>query len=98
MAFVRGCYKVADLLRCAERGSARHGIPAKASPRRTAFMARQTKRAAVAALKSLTRSQESRAIKKSQRSGYVGDLRPWLAQVDALGELQPVAGADWNKE
>jgi 3-polyprenyl-4-hydroxybenzoate decarboxylase len=60
-------------------------------------MARQTKRAAVA-LKSVTGSPALRRNKKKQRSGYVGDLREWLAKVDDLGELQSVPGADWNKE
>ena len=26
------------------------------------------------------------------------DLRPWLAQVNELGELKDVRGADWNLE
>src|SRR4026208_938778 len=61
-------------------------------------MARQTKRAAVVTLKRVARSTAGSAIKKTQRSGYVGDLREWLAKVAAMGELQPVPGADWNKE
>ena len=61
-------------------------------------MARQTKKAAVVPLKRVDRSTAGTAIKKNQRAGYVGDLREWLAKVDALGELQPVPGADWNKE
>ncbi len=31
-------------------------------------------------------------------SGNPLDLRPWLAQVDKLGELREVRGADWNLE
>ena len=61
-------------------------------------MARQTKRAAVASLKSVTASRPAGREKEEQRSGYSGDLRDWLAKVDALGELQSVSGADWNKE
>jgi 3-polyprenyl-4-hydroxybenzoate decarboxylase len=60
-------------------------------------MARQRKRVAVA-LKSLTGSPALRRNRKTPHSGYVGDLREWLAKVDDLGELQSVPGADWNKE
>src|SRR5688572_33171203 len=31
-------------------------------------------------------------------SGNPLDLRPWLAQVEKLGELREVRGADWNLE
>ena len=61
-------------------------------------MAKQTKRAAVASLKAILDTQSGGPIKKNRRPGYVGDLRDWLAKVDALGELQAVSGADWNKE
>jgi UbiD family decarboxylase len=33
-----------------------------------------------------------------QMSGNPLDLRPWLAEVDKLGELREVQGADWNLE
>jgi UbiD family decarboxylase len=29
---------------------------------------------------------------------FVGDLRSWLRQVDEIGELKTVTGADWNRE
>src|ERR671918_1764860 len=31
-------------------------------------------------------------------SGNPLDLRPWLAEVEKLGELREVRGADWNLE
>src|SRR5437588_6018562 len=33
-----------------------------------------------------------------QQTGNSLDLRPWLLEVEALGELKEVRGADWNLE
>src|SRR5438309_2618470 len=35
---------------------------------------------------------------KQQTVGNSLDLRPWLLEVEALGELKEVRGADWNLE
>ena len=34
----------------------------------------------------------------NQSTGGVRDLRDWMHKADALGELQVVAHADWDKE
>ena len=62
--------------------------------RRTVFMARQSKKAVVPALRSVPR----KASDKNSRASRAGDLQSWLKKVDALGELRNVAGGDWDKE
>jgi hypothetical protein len=57
-------------------------------------MAKQSRKTTSPALKSVSGLQTRGSVKRN----CVGDLRAWLDQVDALGELKIVTGADWNKE
>ena len=42
-------------------------------------------------------SGDSGALARNQVENY-GDLRGWIARVDALGELLRVSGAHWDAE
>ena len=61
-------------------------------------MAQRSKKVSAASRKNAPPSQVRPRADKIKRSARTGDLRDWLDKVDAIGELQPVLGADWNKE
>jgi UbiD family decarboxylase len=56
----------------------------------------QSKGTTAAALKNASRVGPG--ADKLKKNAYTGDLQDWLKKVDAIGELRPVLGADWNKE
>jgi UbiD family decarboxylase len=48
--------------------------------------------------KNAARSRIALRAERIKKSTCVGDLQGWLEKVEALGELRPVLGADWNRE